>query len=115
MTIKTASKYYILNNALRDSYKTMSATCKCKEGSIAKSFPVTHVDNTARIQIVEEENFLYKLLKNLEKYNIDILANSSLNISGDPTCHDLIDGLMVCSKTPLNFLLTDIGLLKKKV
>ena len=33
--------------------------------------------------------------------------------SGDPTCYDLIDGLMVCEVTPLKYLLTDYGLLKK--
>ena len=45
---------------------------------------------------------------------IEILANSSLNVSGDPTCFDLVDGLMVCSRTKLSYLLTDLGLLKRK-
>ncbi len=115
MTFKTASKYYDLNLALMESYKSMGATCKCLENSISKGFPVTHIDGTTRLQIVEENSFIYKLLQNLENYDIDILANSSLNISGDPTCYDLIDGLMVCSKTPLRFLVTDLGLLQKKI
>ena len=45
---------------------------------------------------------------------IEILANSSLNVSGDPTCFDLVDGLMVCLRTELSYLLTDLGLLKRK-
>ena len=69
---------------------------------------------TARIQIVENDSSLDKLLSKLEPMNIEVLANSSLNVSGDPTCFDLIDGLMVCSRTPLNYLLTDFGLLIKK-
>ena len=55
-----------------------------------------------------------KLLSNLEPMGIEILANSSLNVSGDPMCFDLVDGLMVCSRTKLRYLLTDLGLLKRK-
>ena len=40
---------------------------------------------TVRLQIVQEGQFLFKLLNQVEKFNIQILANSSLNLSGDPT------------------------------
>ena len=73
----------------------------------------THIDGTARIQIVENNSPIDKLFSKLEPLGIEILANSSLNVSGDPTCFDLVDGLMVCSRTKLCYLLTDIGLLKK--
>ncbi len=114
MKKETAYKYFELNPAVMSSYKTMTATCKCKKDSISLSFPTTHVDGTARIQIVEEETILWELLDKLIIEGIDIIANSSLNISGDPTCFDLIDGLMVCSITPLKYLLTDIGMIKKR-
>ena len=93
----------------------MSATCKCFEGNIALEFPTTHVDGTARIQIVENDTTMDILLSKLEPMGIEILANSSLNVSGDPICFDLIDGLMVCMRTPLRYLLTDFGLLAKKL
>ena len=92
----------------------MSATCKCLKDNISLDFPTTHVDGTVRIQIVENGSSLGKLLSMLEPMKIEILANSSLNVSGDPICFDLIDGLMVCSRTPLSYLLTDFGLLTKK-
>ena len=114
MRYEIAKKYYILRPELYNCYKSMSATCKCIEGNISLEFPTTHVDGTARIQIVENQSSLDKLLSKLEPMNIEILANSSLNVSGDPTCFDLIDGLMVCARTPLRYLLTDIGLLTKK-
>lgn len=114
MKMKTARKYYKLEEALIESYQTMSSTCECLKDSNSLRFPVTHIDGTARLQIVEEGSFLFSLLSNLSQYDIDIIANSSLNISGDPTCYDFIDGLMVCTKTPLKFLLTDYGLLQKK-
>ncbi len=115
MTYQTAKKYYKLRPEIYDCYKSMSATCKCLKENVSLEFPTTHVDGTARIQIVEDNSSLDKLLSLLEPMGIEILANSSLNVSGDPTCFDLVDGLMVCSRTKLRYLLTDMGLLKRKI
>ena len=112
MKINTAEKYYELKSELYQSYFSMNATCHCLDPK-AKNFPITHIDGTARIQIVENGSILYDLLNILQPKGIEILANSSLNLSGDPTCFDLIDGLMFCSLSPLEYLLTDIGLIKK--
>ena len=114
LKFEAADKYYYLRKELMESYKTMSSTCKCKIGSKAIDFPTTHIDQTARLQIVEKGQILYDLLNALEKFNIDILANSSFNLSGDPTCFDLIDGLMVSALKPLNYIITDSGLLESK-
>ena len=114
MQEKAAKKYYVIRNELMECYKTMSATCKCKENSEAETFPTTHVDKTARIQIVEEGQFLNELLNELKNYSIDILANSSLNLSGDPTSFDLIDTLMISSRSPLEYIVSDFGVLKVK-
>ncbi len=112
MKLEVANKYYILKEELMDSYRCMGSTCKCKEGSISSKFPTTHVDETARLQIVESGHFLDKLLDELEVYNIDTLANSSLNLSGDPTCFDLIDALMISARNPLRYIITNFGLLE---
>ncbi len=114
MKLHVANKYYHLRAELMDCYKSMSATCKCKENSPSLTFPTTHVDGTARLQILEEGQLLYEILTELEKYNIEILANSSLNLSGDPTCFDLIDALMVSARNPLKYILTDFALLESK-
>ena len=114
MRYEIAQKYYKLRPEIYECYKSMSATCKCYEDNVSLEFPTTHVDGTARIQIVENNSSIDKLLSILEPMGIEILANSSLNVSGDPTCFDLVDGLMVCSRTKLRYLLTDIGLLKRK-
>ncbi len=60
----------------------MSATCQCLEDNISLEFPTTHVDGTARIQIVKNNSSLDKLLSMLEP--------------------------------KLSYLLTDLGLLKRK-
>ena len=114
MRYEIAEKYYQLRPQIYDCYKSMNATCKCLKDNVSLGFPTTHVDETARIQIVEKNSSLEKLLSMLEPMGIDILANSSLNVSGDPTCFDLVDGLMLCSRTKLRYLLTDLGLLKRK-
>ncbi|MBO6974152.1 MAG: hypothetical protein JJ844_00470 [Prochlorococcus marinus CUG1435] len=114
MRYEIAKKYYKLRPEIIDCYKSMSATCECLKDNVSLKFPTTHVDGTARIQIVENNSSLGKLFSKLEPLGIEILANSSLNVSGDPTCFDLVDGLMVCSRTKLSYLLTDLGLLKRK-
>ena len=43
--------------------------------------PVVHQDGTARVQICNETQFLGKILESLKKYNIDVIANTSFNIS----------------------------------
>jgi carbamoyltransferase len=113
MRYEVAKKYYKLRPEIFDCYKSMSATCKCLKDNVSLKFPTTHVDGTARIQIVENKSSLDKLISKLEPLGIEILANSSLNVSGDPTCYDLVDGLMFCTRTKLRYLLTDLGLLRK--
>ena len=114
MRYEIAKKYFKLRPEIIECYKSMSATCKCLKDNVSLKFPTTHFDGTARIQIVENKSSLDKLFSKLEPLGIEILANSSLNVSGDPTCFDLVDGLMVCSRTKLRYLLTDLGLLKRK-
>ena len=115
MRYEVAKKYYKLRPEIYDCYKSMSATCKCLEDNVSLKFPTTHVDGTARIQIVENNSTLDKLFSKLEPLGIEILANSSLNVSGDPTCFDLVDGLMFCTRTKLRYLLTDLGLFIRKI
>ncbi len=115
MKYEIAEKHYKLRPEIYDCYKSMSATCKCLEDNVSLDFPTTHVDGTARIQIVENNSSLDKLLSILQTMGIEILANSSLNVSGDPPCFDLVDGLMFCSRTKLRYILTDLGLLKRKI
>ena len=112
MKLEVARKFFHLRKELMECYLSMGATCKCKKDSKALDFPTTHVDGTARLQIAIEGQFLYKLLGKLEKFNIEVLANSSLNLSGDPTCFDLIDTLLVSARQPLKYIMTDFALLE---
>ena len=61
MRYEIAEKYYKLRPEIIDCYKSMSATCKCLKDNVSLKFPTTHVDGTARIQIVENNSSLDKL------------------------------------------------------
>lgn len=66
-------------------YMTVAVKVKKKWVNILKS--VTHVDNTARVQTVnQKQNFIfYKLLKEIEKINKHpVVLNTSFNIRGQP-------------------------------
>jgi len=112
MKMDVAKIYYELQEELIESYYSMGATCLTKDNTGSRDFPTTHIDGTARIQILKDNYFYEKLFLELETHDVSILANSSLNLSGDPTCYDFIDGLMVCARNPLKYLLTDHGLIK---
>ena len=114
MTVETARKYYNIDNRILSLYYSMGATCSCKEGAPSISFPTTHCDGTARLQIVEEGSFLDTLLGYLNKHDKFILANTSLNLSSDPIAYDLIDAIMVALRSNLSYVLTEKKLFKKR-
>jgi len=71
-------------------------------------FPaVTHVDGSARIQVVRRENhpFFYDLLKEFKKQTeVGILLNTSFNIRGEPIVFDPMDALNCFEKTQMDVL-----------
>ena len=75
---------------------------------------VIHADNTSRIQICNEDQLLGKILTNLKKYNIYLIANTSFNISSDPMVYDKEDAFLATERMNINYLLTETGLFKRK-
>ena len=72
--------------------------CLCKYLKIDYE-SIIHTDNTCRIQIINNKNsFIFKLLKKLSENNINILVNTSFNISKDPMVFDLFDVYTKISK-----------------
>ena len=61
----------------------MSATCYCKKDSISLNFPTTHVDGSARLQIVEKGNMVFTppLVEHCMKFPEDTLF---LTLSRNP-------------------------------
>ena len=59
-----------------------------------------------------EKNF--KLLKKLDKNNIQILVNTSFNISKDPMVFDLIDVYTNMRRMNIDFIVMNDGIFKTK-
>lgn len=75
---------------------------------IDKAFePISHIDNTSRIQTVNEHhNLFYKLLDEFEKITgIPMLLNTSLNDNGKPIAGQPSDALNLMKKSNLDKLI----------
>jgi carbamoyltransferase len=109
-----AEKYFYLENSLMNCYMHMTATATPKAEVMKNIRGVVHIDNTSRIQICNETHLLGKILSNLKKFDIYLIANTSFNISSDPMVYDEIDAVVALHKMKIKYLLTENGLFKKK-
>lgn len=75
---------------------------------------ITHIDNTARVQILDDKkNKLYKLLSELQKLKeIPVLINTSFNKANEPIVETLEDAAKSFLDMKLDYLWTDEGLYK---
>lgn len=78
---------------------------KVRQKYLEKIPAITHVDNTARVQtITEEQNaYLYNMLgKFKEQTGIGVLLNTSFNVDGKPILSSLIEAFEVYDKTHMD-------------
>ena len=92
----------------------MASTAVPKQDNTKDIKGVIHVDNSSRIQICDETQLLGKILNNLRKFNIYLLANTSFNISSDPMVYDKEDAFLAVERMNIKHLLTENGLYRKK-
>ena len=109
-----AEEYFILEKSLMNNYFHMGAVAIPKLERSQEIKGVIHVDNTSRVQICTEDQLLGKLLKRLKGQNINLLANTSFNISSDPMVYDKEDAYLAVERMGIKYLLTEKGLYKKK-
>ena len=109
-----ANKYFHLENSLMNCYLHMGSTAIPKTDISKDIKGVIHADNTSRIQICNEDQLLGKILTNLKKYNIYLIANTSFNISSDPMVYDKEDAFLATERMNIKYLLTETGLFKRK-
>ena len=109
-----AEKYFYLENSLMNCYMHMGSTAIPKTDISKDIKGVIHADNTSRIQICNEDQLLGKILTNLKKYNIYLIANTSFNISSDPMVYDKEDAFLATERMNIKYLLTETGLFKRK-
>ena len=92
--LKTSSPYMLLAADVKEEYRLKLAS-------------ITHIDNTARVQVVSKnvEPFIYDFLLELKKrIGFPIVLNTSFNVAGQPIVESPLDALNT-------FLSTDIDIL----
>ncbi|MFT5886031.1 MAG: carbamoyltransferase [Arcticibacterium sp.] len=94
----------------------MSFCPTVKEEWREKLTSITHVDGTARVQTVTQEQnpWLYQLIGEFEKYSgIGVLLNTSFNINGKPILSRYSDAIAVYNNTNLDCLVLSDYYFKK--
>ncbi len=93
----------------------MLLVAKCLRPKIVPS--AIHVDNTARVQTINESQNpdIYKIIKEFEKItNIPIILNTSFNNAGEPMVESPLDSIICFLKTGIDYLVIDNFLINKK-
>ena len=91
---------------------------KCKPQARTAIPAVVHADDTARVQVIREDNypFLYELLTEYKKITgIGVLINTSLNAKGEPIANTPMEAYQIYKKMDLDFLVLDKYLISNKV
>jgi carbamoyltransferase len=101
-------KYFNFNYDSR--FMSFSPTAKVDAINVFPS--IAHVDNTARVQTVtqQQNNFLYNLLDKVG----GPLINTSLNINGEPMITSIEQGLHILNSTSLDYLIVNDIIIKNK-
>ncbi len=107
---KNAKSYFDISDKVYESYFYMGAVANVKNDKIKEVKPVTHFDNTARVQITTNETLLGKILTKLESKKIQVVANTSFNISSDPMVYSKEDAYLSCERMGIKYLLTENNL-----
>ena len=97
-----ANIYFDMGRITSSSFMT---TCFPVRSEYVKMLPgITHVDNTCRIQTIND-GCLYHLLKEFKKLSgYGILLNTSFNLAGQPLVETPIDALNTLNNSSLNYL-----------
>jgi carbamoyltransferase len=78
---------------------------------------VTHVDGTARVQTLSEQQnpILYRLIRDFEALSgVPVLVNTSLNLRGEPIACSPEDALSCFERSEMDFLVMGNWVVEKK-
>lgn len=88
----------------QDPMKYMLMACKVKSKKIPA---VTHIDGTARVQIVNKSR-LYRLIKEFgKKTGVNVLLNTSFNVRGEPIVCSPLDAYGCMLNTNIDYIVMD--------
>lgn len=112
-----AKEYFELDEALFGLAEYMLAVCPIKKEWQARIPAVCHIDGTARLQIVKEENnpLYYDLIKEFGKISgVPILINTSFNVNHEPIVSSPEDAYSCFLGTEIDYLAMGNFMVKKR-
>ncbi len=108
-------KYFIVRNCIKENLFSMGTLCEARKELYNNYESVIHVDGTSRAQIITENNkIIFDILKCIKKREIDLLINTSFNISKDPMVFDLFDVYVNMRRMDIRYVAMDNGLYETK-
>ena len=89
-----------------DQCRFMLTVSKVKSNQVPA---VTHVDNTARVQVIAEQDiFLNQVMAALKSQNIaPVIVNTSFNCAGEPLVETFTDAARSFEKMGFDFLISE--------
>jgi len=100
-----------------DSFEFMSFAPKVRDEYVEKLPSITHIDSTARLQVVTEKSHknFYELLTEFGKISeTNVLLNTSFNIRGYPILTTIEDALYALNNTEMDYVVIDDYLFSKQ-
>ena len=108
-------KYFFIKDSIKNNLYSMGTLCEAKEELKNDYISIIHTDNTCRTQVIDNNNsFIFKLLKKLAENNINIIVNTSFNISKDPMVFDLFDVYTNMRRMNIEYIIMNDGIFKAK-
>ena len=105
MVLEDDAPMYFYNGKIKKS-EFMTISFPVTEKAIREVPGIIHVDNTCRIQTVDESNpIIFKLIKEFKKItNIGILLNTSFNMAGKPLVETPKDAIETLNNSDLDYV-----------
>lgn len=114
--IKEFSDKYFEFPKTKANFEYMTINVRVKKEMSNKIISAIHINNTARVQIVDKKNniFFYNIINEFHNImKIPVLLNTSLNKRGMPISRTPNDALNVFFTTPMDFIVIGNYLLEK--
>lgn len=114
--LKGKEQDYFDFSKTKADYEFMIINSKVKQERKKDIISAMHIDNTARVQIVDKKtnSYFYKIIEYFGNItNVNVLLNTSLNKRGMPIARTPNDALNVFFTTPMDFIALENYLIEK--
>lgn len=117
VTQEASAEYFDLPTQTKADYEFMSFVVDVRESRRAELGAVTHIDGSARLQIVDPDTNprFYRLVRTFgELTGTPVLLNTSFNNNAEPIVQDVRDALTCFLTTELDFLVMEDFLVRRR-